>query len=216
MAELSIDAARSAARTALGYSQAFDGKGIDWGNGQPWPHRMELAQALDWITELGAMVLNLADRADTAALLGWLPEDDAVIAGASPTQTPALPPILGPLVEDAARECLAALAGVDTYDTNLCDHGEAWAAIEAFADKVRAAERAAPVRLAGYPAVPGSGPTGKTCRTCEHRATTGCGARRYQKCTLMRPHWTRGAGTDIKASSPACSRYAEATKDAKP
>ena len=58
-----------------------------------------------------------------------------------PTQTPALLPTTDPLVEDAARECLAALAGVDTYDTNLRDHGEAWAAIEAFADKVRAAER---------------------------------------------------------------------------
>ncbi len=54
--------ARNTARTAIGYSQAFDGKGIDWQNGQPWPHRMELAQALDWITELGAMVLNLADE----------------------------------------------------------------------------------------------------------------------------------------------------------
>ena len=62
MAELNPDNARNAARTAMGYSQAFDGKGIDWQNGQPWPHRMELAQALDWITELGAMVLNLADR----------------------------------------------------------------------------------------------------------------------------------------------------------
>jgi hypothetical protein len=68
MAELNTDAARSAARTALGYSQAFDGKGIDWQNGQPWPHRIELAQALDWITELGAMTMNLADRADAAPL----------------------------------------------------------------------------------------------------------------------------------------------------
>jgi hypothetical protein len=66
MAELHTDNARSTARTAMGYSQAFDGKGIDWQNGQPWPHRMELAQALDWITELGAMVLNLADRVDVA------------------------------------------------------------------------------------------------------------------------------------------------------
>jgi hypothetical protein len=64
MAELNTDAARRAARTALGYSQAFDGKGIDWHSVDPWPHRIELAQALDWITELGAMVLNLADRAD--------------------------------------------------------------------------------------------------------------------------------------------------------
>jgi hypothetical protein len=68
MAELHPDNARNAARTAIGYSQAFDGKNIDWQNGQPWPHRMELAQALDWITELGAMVLNLADRVQALEL----------------------------------------------------------------------------------------------------------------------------------------------------
>lgn len=65
MCELHPEHARSAARTAIGYSQAFDGKGIDWQNGQPWPHRIELAQALDWITELGALALNLADRVES-------------------------------------------------------------------------------------------------------------------------------------------------------
>lgn len=48
---------------------------------------------------------------------------------------------LGPALEDAAYACLSALAGVDTDDVNLRDHGEAWAAIEAFAAKVQAAER---------------------------------------------------------------------------
>ena len=62
MAELHPDNACTTARAALGYAQAFDGKGIDWQSDEPWPHRIELAQALDWITELGAMVLNLADR----------------------------------------------------------------------------------------------------------------------------------------------------------
>lgn len=62
MAELNPHHARDVARTAMGYSQAFDGKDIDWQSDEPWPHRIELAQALDWITELGAMVLNLADR----------------------------------------------------------------------------------------------------------------------------------------------------------
>ena len=62
MAELHTEAARAAARTALGYARAFDVKNIDWQNDEPWPHRIELAQALDWITELGAMVLNLAER----------------------------------------------------------------------------------------------------------------------------------------------------------
>ncbi len=62
MAELHPDNACTTARAALGYAQAFDGKGIDWQSDEPWPHRIELAQALDWIAELGAMVLNLADR----------------------------------------------------------------------------------------------------------------------------------------------------------
>lgn len=65
MCELHPEHARGAARTAIGYSQAFDGKGIDWQNDQPWPHRIELAQALDWITELSALVLNMADRVES-------------------------------------------------------------------------------------------------------------------------------------------------------
>lgn len=36
----------------------------------------------------------------------------------------------------AARDCLAALAGIDTAQTNLCDHPDAWAAIELFAAAV--------------------------------------------------------------------------------
>lgn len=66
MAELHTEVARREAKAAIAYSAAFDGKGIDWQNEQPWPHRMELAQALDWITTLGAMVLNLADRVSTS------------------------------------------------------------------------------------------------------------------------------------------------------
>lgn len=66
MAELIPHHARDVARTAMGYSQAFDGKDINWHSDEPWPHRIELAQALDWITELGAMVLNLADRVERA------------------------------------------------------------------------------------------------------------------------------------------------------
>jgi hypothetical protein len=66
MSELDPEVAKRSAKAALGYSQAFDGKGIDWHNDEPWPHRMELAQALDWITELSAMVLNLAGRVPAA------------------------------------------------------------------------------------------------------------------------------------------------------
>lgn len=65
--QLHPDMARSAAKSALGYAGSFNDKGIDWHNDKPWPHRMELAQALDWITELGAMVLNLASRVTPTA-----------------------------------------------------------------------------------------------------------------------------------------------------
>jgi len=68
MAELHPDNASNAARAALGYAHAFDGKGTDWQSDEPWPHRIELAQALDWIAELGAMVLNLAERVQVLAL----------------------------------------------------------------------------------------------------------------------------------------------------
>jgi tRNA G10 N-methylase Trm11 len=43
-------------------------------------------------------------------------------------------------IDDAAYECLSALACVETYDTNLRDHKDAWSAIEAFAAKVASAE----------------------------------------------------------------------------
>lgn len=46
--------------------------------------------------------------------------------------------LLGTALEDAADDCLSALAGVETCDVNLRDHPDAWKAIEAFAAKVRA------------------------------------------------------------------------------
>ncbi len=67
MEELHPDIAKGTARTAMAYSASFDGN--DWQSDEPWPHRIELAQALDWITELGAMVLNLADRVGQEAAI---------------------------------------------------------------------------------------------------------------------------------------------------
>lgn len=73
---------------------------------------------------------------------------------------------LGPALEDAAYDCLSLLASVETYDINLRDHPEAWAAIEALAAKVRAAERkrcAKLLREAEGPNVRGNAPD--TART---------------------------------------------------
>lgn len=58
-----------------------------------------------------------------------------------------------------------------------------------------------------YAAFPGTGPNGKTCKTCIHRVKTGHRTKTYNKCDLVKE--TRGEGTDIKVSSPACRRYIE-------
>lgn len=53
----------------------------------------------------------------------------------------------------------------------------------------------------GYIAPPGSGPDGHFCRDCRHKTNN----RRFLKCALVK--MTKGAGTDIRAKSPACSRW---------
>ncbi|MFL5607717.1 MAG: hypothetical protein ACJ8AD_14800 [Gemmatimonadaceae bacterium] len=58
----------------------------------------------------------------------------------------------------------------------------------------------------GYAAQPGSGPEGETCGSCCHLYRN-VRAKTYLKCDLMRAHWTGGARTDIRARSPACSRW---------
>lgn len=63
--------------------------------------------------------------------------------------------------------------------------------------------------LNAYPAQPGTGPAGKTCRDCANYTHGGTGRRRFPKCGLMRPAWTSGYGTDIKARSPACEKFEE-------
>lgn len=59
----------------------------------------------------------------------------------------------------------------------------------------------------GYAAPPGTGPAGETCRSCAHLVRKHL-ARTYLKCGLMQAVWTGGAGTDVRASSPACVRWA--------
>lgn len=57
----------------------------------------------------------------------------------------------------------------------------------------------------GYASAPGSGPQGETCKSCANYRRVKSGTRAYPKCVLVK--WTHGPGTDIKASSPACSRW---------
>ena len=57
-----------------------------------------------------------------------------------------------------------------------------------------------------YGAMPGSGPKGETCGSCAHLYRKAMG-KTYLKCRLTRQAWTGGAGTDVKARSPACSKW---------
>jgi hypothetical protein len=60
------------------------------------------------------------------------------------------------------------------------------------------------LRIRGHAAPPGTGPAGETCRSCQHymlRQMAGT----YRKCGLR--DWTRGPGTDIRASDPACEKW---------
>lgn len=56
----------------------------------------------------------------------------------------------------------------------------------------------------GYAARPGSGPAGMTCLDCAHYCRVHRGNGVFRKCLKMEAKWTRGAGSDILARSPAC------------
>lgn len=59
-----------------------------------------------------------------------------------------------------------------------------------------------------YAGHPGAGPAGKCCRDCAHYCRTRSGSSHvYRKCALIKHRWTNGAGTDIKAGTPACEYF---------
>lgn len=60
-----------------------------------------------------------------------------------------------------------------------------------------------------YAGPPGTGPVGKTCRSCAHKTYTGNGPKYFPKCGLT--NYTRGDATTIRTSTPACHRYEETT-----
>ena len=59
------------------------------------------------------------------------------------------------------------------------------------------------VKKRGHAGQPGNGPEGETCRSCKFY-TRIRRAKVYRKCRLNEKNWTHGAGTDIRASDPAC------------
>jgi hypothetical protein len=58
----------------------------------------------------------------------------------------------------------------------------------------------------GYAALPGSGPAGETCGSCENLVRRRM-ARTYLKCGLRERGWTGGTASDVRAGAPACSRW---------
>ena len=50
----------------------------------------------------------------------------------------------------------------------------------------------------------GSGPAGQSCGTCEKLRESSGYRRKYFKCSVMRAHWTRGPGSDIRKKDLAC------------
>lgn len=78
-----------------------------------------------------------------------------------------------------------------------------------FPDLEASAAPARPVRVKAsglYAALPGTGPAGETCRTCNNLSGKRM-SRRYYKCELTKGQWTGGPGTDVKVRSPACSKW---------
>lgn len=65
-----------------------------------------------------------------------------------------------------------------------------------------------PIVKNGYAAQPGTGPADKRCADCKHKHTmSNTGNKSWIKCELRRATWTNGEGTDIRAGSPACSKF---------
>ncbi|MCC7423794.1 MAG: hypothetical protein IT428_26310 [Planctomycetaceae bacterium] len=62
-------------------------------------------------------------------------------------------------------------------------------------------------RSKATPAPVGTGPVGETCRTCAHYTRVVHNDYSYPKCGLMQADWTRGPGSDIKASYDACRLF---------
>lgn len=65
------------------------------------------------------------------------------------------------------------------------------------------------VRVRGHASVPGSGPKGETCGSCDHVRSRSGSARTYTKCALTQSKWTGGAGSDVRRKDPACIKWTQ-------
>lgn len=72
-----------------------------------------------------------------------------------------------------------------------------------------------PAEAQGYADLPGTGPEGETCGTCQHCAAVHF-RRSFYKCRLLVARWSRARSTDILVTSPACARFEPAANPVKP
>lgn len=73
-------------------------------------------------------------------------------------------------------------------------------------EQSKALAKARSLKKGLYADYPGTGPKDETCGSCKHLVRKQM-ASVYLKCGLCRQWWTGGGGTDIKARSPACSKW---------
>ena len=76
----------------------------------------------------------------------------------------------------------------------------------------REGKKRKPTKANGYAALPGTGPAGETCGTCAHHVRRRW-SKVYNKCALRVDDWTMSTGTDIRVSSPACSKFKKQSKE---
>ncbi len=62
------------------------------------------------------------------------------------------------------------------------------------------------VKLAGHAGIPGTGPKGETCGSCEHSVVKRC-SKRFLKCGLNSANWTSGRKSDVLHRDPACRKW---------
>jgi len=70
-------------------------------------------------------------------------------------------------------------------------------------------------KMRGHAALSGTGPLGETCGSCGSYRSVQGGTRSYPKCELAKARWTRGPGSDIRKSDPACERWSATAKEMK-
>ena len=68
-----------------------------------------------------------------------------------------------------------------------------------------------PMKRRGHAAMPGGGPAGETCGSCQHYTPVQYHDYVHRKCGLMEHHWSHCSATDIRKRDPAC-RFWESAK----